>query len=588
MVAVDNARAGMAGSYILKDAVTTKNVGNLESYRAKRKADRTPEPFGATPARRATVRRAAARRAPDSLRFSPRVRRRSEVLGGSEGAVAEPGRQAAGGSRRGSPRRLRQLRRRHPARQLRRRRRHRLGPRPVDRAERHRRGFRQGQAAVRAARPQAARQMDARQDEARQERVAADQGARRYATTKGTEDYPHDSVLSGRTVEQVAGGDPRGADVAAKLRKLGAARRELHARELRPMLATPGKPFSIRSGCSSSSTTATACSPRSAPAKCKLYSRAGHDFTATFPEIAEIVAALPFAQFIVDAEVVVLDGARPAELFAAAKTRPLDAPRRRRARGARVAGQHLRVRSAGVRGLRLARAAARRAQGRAARAVAGRRCRCGTRSTSWSQGEALFDEAERLGLEGIIGKRAASPYVSKRSADWIKINAAKSDDFVVVGYLPPKQGGKGFGALLLAQYRGGVLTYAGRAGSGFAARDFAVLEPLLAAKPARGAAGRCRARARRRVARGRARRASEVQAAHAGRHAAPARVPAPARRQEAADCVWQTAGGDDARPTATRPSRRRQRPTSRPSGRPSPSRISTRCSGPPTATRRAT
>src|SRR6187551_3435119 len=99
------------------------------------------------------------------------------------------------------------------------------------------------------------------------------------------------------------------------------------------------------------------------------------------------------------------------------------------------------------------------------------------------QGEALFDEAERLGLEGIIGKRAASPYVSKRSTDWIKVNAAKSDDFVVVGYLPPKQGGKGFGALLLAQYLDGVLTYAGRAGSGFAARDFAALEPVLAAKP---------------------------------------------------------------------------------------------------------
>jgi bifunctional non-homologous end joining protein LigD len=50
-----------------------------------------------------------------------------------------------------------------------------------------------------------------------------------------------------------------------------------------------------------------------------------------------------------------------------------------------------------------------------------------------SQGEAMFEEAERMGLEGIIGKRAASPYVSKRSGDWIKINAAKSDDFVVVG-----------------------------------------------------------------------------------------------------------------------------------------------------------
>ena len=112
------------------------------------------------------------------------------------------------------------------------------------------------------------------------------------------------------------------------------------------------------------------------------------------------------------------------------------------------------------------------------------------------QGEAMFDEAERLGLEGIVGKRAASPYVSKRSPDWIKINAAKSDDFVVVGYLPPKQGGKGFGALLLAQYRGGVLTYAGRAGSGFAARDFAVLEPLLArASRARSRRPRPRSRA---------------------------------------------------------------------------------------------
>ncbi len=102
----------------------------------------------------------------------------------------------------------------------------------------------------------------------------------------------------------------------------------------------------------------------------------------------------------------------------------------------------------------------------------------------------MFDEAERMGLEGIVGKRAASPYVSKRSADWVKINAAKSDDFVVVGFLPPKQGGKGFGALLLAQYRGDVLTYAGRAGSGFAARDFARARAAVGREAARGAARR--------------------------------------------------------------------------------------------------
>ena len=35
-------------------------------------------------------------------------------------------------------------------------------------------------------------------------------------------------------------GDPRGAKIAARLRKLGAAKRDVRARDLSPMLATPG------------------------------------------------------------------------------------------------------------------------------------------------------------------------------------------------------------------------------------------------------------------------------------------------------------------------------------------------------------
>ena len=52
-----------------------------------------------------------------------------------------------------------------------------------------------------------------------------------YANDQSTEDYPHDSVLSGRTVEQVAGGDPRGTELAARLRKheVRAARRSTRA-----------------------------------------------------------------------------------------------------------------------------------------------------------------------------------------------------------------------------------------------------------------------------------------------------------------------------------------------------------------------
>jgi bifunctional non-homologous end joining protein LigD len=249
------------------------------------------------------------------------------------------------------------------------------------------------------------------------------------------------------------------------------------------MLATPGKPFSNPKWVFELKYDGYRLFAEKRAGEVKLYSRAGHDFTATFPEIAEIVAALPFAQFIIDAEVVVLD-ARGLPSFSLLQkrgrlTRRADVARAALELPASIyAFDLLAFEGVDLRALPLVE---RKAALRSLLPVAG--------ALRYSehfegQGEAMFDEAERMGLEGIIGKRAASPYVSRRSADWVKINAAKSDDFVVVGYLPPKQGGKGFGALLLAQYRGDVLTYAGRAGSGFAARDFAVLEPLLAGKPA--------------------------------------------------------------------------------------------------------
>jgi ATP-dependent DNA ligase len=58
------------------------------------------------------------------------------------------------------------------------------------------------------------------------------------------------------------------------------------------------------------------------------------------------------------------------------------------------------------------------------------------------------------------------------------VNAAKSDDFVVVGYLRAKNGGKGFSALLLAQYREGELMYAGESAR-LRPRDFKAIEPKL-------------------------------------------------------------------------------------------------------------
>jgi bifunctional non-homologous end joining protein LigD len=482
MVAVDSARAGMGGYYILVAAVTTKNVGNLESYRAKRKADRTPEPFGAAlpGGQRFVVQQHAARRTHYDFRLE---------FDGVLKSWAVP----KGPSPNPADKRLAVHVEDHPVDYV-----NFEGIIPPDNYgagavivwDRGKwvalndiaAGFDKGKLLF---------ELQGHKLRGRWTLVKTKRGKNEwllikerdaYASTKSTEDYPHDSVLTGRTVEQVAAGDPRGNEVAARLRKLECARRELAARDLKPMLAMPGKPFSDPRWVFELKYDGYRLFAEKRAGETKLYSRAGNDFTATFPDIAEIVAALPFDQFIIDAEAVVLD-ARGLPSFALLQkrgrlTRRADVARAALELPASIyAFDLLAFDGFDLRALPLVE---RKAALRSLLPVSG--------ALRYSehfdeQGEAMFEEAERLGLEGIVGKRAASPYVSKRSADWVKINAAKSDDFVVVGFLPPKQGGKGIGALLLAQYRGGMLTYAGRAGSGFTARDFAVLEPLLAAKP---------------------------------------------------------------------------------------------------------
>ncbi|MGZ5105725.1 MAG: DNA ligase D [Usitatibacter sp.] len=80
----------------------------------------------------------------------------------------------------------------------------------------------------------------------------------------------------------------------------------------------------------------------------------------------------------------------------------------------------------------------------------------------------LLASACKRGLEGIIGKRSDSIYISKRSADWIKLKCTRRQEFVVVGYTDPKGSRSGFGSLLLAVHdESGKLRYAGNVGTGF-------------------------------------------------------------------------------------------------------------------------
>jgi bifunctional non-homologous end joining protein LigD len=83
-------------------------------------------------------------------------------------------------------------------------------------------------------------------------------------------------------------------------------------------------------------------------------------------------------------------------------------------------------------------------------------------------GEELFREACEKGLEGVIAKRADSPYLSGgRSRDWLKLKCHAEQELVIGGYTAPHGSRTDFGALLVGYYDGGTLRYAGKVGTGF-------------------------------------------------------------------------------------------------------------------------
>ena len=73
-----------------------------------------------------------------------------------------------------------------------------------------------------------------------------------------------------------------------------------------------------------------------------------------------------------------------------------------------------------------------------------------------------------MGLEGIIAKRSASPYLpGDRSGNWLKIKTQSRQEVVIGGYTKNEGSAKSFSSLLVGVYENGVLIYTGKIGTGF-------------------------------------------------------------------------------------------------------------------------
>lgn len=83
-------------------------------------------------------------------------------------------------------------------------------------------------------------------------------------------------------------------------------------------------------------------------------------------------------------------------------------------------------------------------------------------------GKNFFDTACGYNVEGVVSKRADSPYTQARSRSWVKAKCHQRQEFVVGGFTEAKGGRIGLGALVLGYYdKAGRLIYCGRVGTGF-------------------------------------------------------------------------------------------------------------------------
>ncbi|HEY7042034.1 MAG TPA: non-homologous end-joining DNA ligase [Nocardioidaceae bacterium] len=97
-----------------------------------------------------------------------------------------------------------------------------------------------------------------------------------------------------------------------------------------------------------------------------------------------------------------------------------------------------------------------------------------------ADGEKYFAQACAKGWEGLIAKRADSPYRSGRTSEWLKFKCEQGQEFVVGGWTDPQGSRFGFGALLLGYYSAdGRLVYAGKVGSGFDQKRLAAMTRQL-------------------------------------------------------------------------------------------------------------
>jgi len=306
-------------------------------------------------------------------------------------------------------------------------------------------------------------------------------------------EQPH-SVLSGLTIGELAERERVVSQLEAEAEALGATRAPVDASSLTPMLCSlSGAELVDESRIYELKLDGVRIVADKHGRAVALRYRNGRAASSSYPEIARAVAALAPERVVLDGEVVAFDAeGRPSFQRIAPRIhadKPLDV--RTAMNEVPVSYLVFDLLALGDFDLRSLPLVSRK--GLLMKLVRGKGY---VRALDHLEGDGrpLFELCRAQRLEGVVAKRAASPYRSgaRRTDDWVKMKSERDDEFVVIGFMRGKGNRGPLGALCVASYSGQRLLYRGRVGSGLDVATLTALERELEARridtfPANGA-----------------------------------------------------------------------------------------------------
>ncbi len=281
-----------------------------------------------------------------------------------------------------------------------------------------------------------------------------------------TDHYPQ-SILSGLTVEEIRDVPSKLGAIRARLQELKAPRHDLSPSDQPFMLATLGeRQFSGKEWLFEIKYDGVRVLAHRDGGTVDLYGRNGQVITERYPELVSALRRLPVERFLLDGEIVAFDeSGKPSFQRLQARMGLTNLLEVERAVAAvPVVGIFFDCLALDGHDLRRLALLDRKECLKVLLSPLGP-VQYGDHVPE--HGEVFFDAASEQRLEGIVAKKATSPYVGGRSREWVKVKCQHRQEFVIGGYTDP-QGARGyFGALHLGLYDGPRLVYVSKVGAGF-------------------------------------------------------------------------------------------------------------------------